>query len=68
VDSLFERGQAASLPDISGHAVEDGSMIVARSGSYYHHGVDSMTFNSTLLVRGHRDSKVGLRLCADVAP
>lgn len=70
VEPLYDRGPRGSQPppEDSGHSTGDRQPVVVRSGSYYHHGVDSATANSEPMGRGHRDSKIGHRLCADVAP
>lgn len=69
VEPLFDRVQPISQPppDDPGHSADDRLPVVVRSGSYYHHGDDSATANGEPMSRGQRDSKVGLRLCADVA-
>jgi eukaryotic-like serine/threonine-protein kinase len=69
VEPLFDRGSPASHPPPGdpGHATESDSLVVVRSGSYFHHGEDSATANSQPVPRWQRDSKLGLRLCADVA-
>jgi serine/threonine protein kinase/formylglycine-generating enzyme required for sulfatase activity len=68
-DPILDRSALESqslLFDLVPPTGED-SLVVLRSGSYYHTAADASTFNGWTFGRTQRDGKVGFRVCADVA-